>query len=204
VGGQEFLTQESAALPCFINPENKSQNRTFYLLLSNDQGEYEQPYTYASSERRALSMGERTVDAFCADVVLLLGNTPGLHMKERRSLERFKLRLPSKVEILAVPQGVEKCVLKLFTSNVCSGGAFFPVSKPLRQGTPVKVSLLLDNANLRLPSAPWTLVEVTGAVLRSETSGMVIAFEPNFKIIPHAKTKVLFPFSGLYENRPRG
>jgi PilZ domain len=123
-------------------------------------------------------------------------------MKERRSLERFKLKLPSKVEMLAAPQGEEKSVLKLFTSNVSSGGAFFPVSKPLPQGTPVKVSLLLDNANLRLQLAAWTLVEVRGAVLRSEPSGMVIAFEPNYKIIPHTKSKVLFPVRGTYEKKP--
>ena len=125
-------------------------------------------------------------------------------MKERRSLERFKLKLPSKVEILAAPQGEEKCVLKLFTSNVCSGGAFFPVSKPLLQGTPVKVSLLLDNTNLGLQLAAWTLVEVTGSVLRSEPSGMVVAFEPNYRIIPHTKAKVLFPFGDIYEKRPKG
>ena len=32
-------------------------------------------------------------------------------MKERRSLERFKLKLPSKVEILAAPQGEEKALI---------------------------------------------------------------------------------------------
>jgi hypothetical protein len=40
-------------------------------------------------------------------------------MKERRTLERFKLRLPAKIEILSGSQGAEKPLLKLFTSNIC-------------------------------------------------------------------------------------
>jgi len=114
-------------------------------------------------------------------------------MKERRTLQRFKLRLPAKIEIPPEPTGAEKTTLKLFTTNVCSGGAFFPVTNPPLQGTAVKVSLFLDNANLKLPVASWTLVEVRGTILRLEPSGMAIAFEPNFKIIPQAKKEVLFP-----------
>jgi hypothetical protein len=123
-------------------------------------------------------------------------------MKERRSLERFKLKLPSKVEVLAGSAWEEQSMLKLFTSNVCSGGAYFPAVKPMQPGTPVKVSLLLDNAKLRLPSASWTLVEVRGAVLRSEPSGMVVAFEPNYKIIPQTKAQALFPLRSVYEKSP--
>jgi hypothetical protein len=114
-------------------------------------------------------------------------------MKERRKLERFKLRLPAKIEIPPEPTGVEKTILKLFTTNVCSGGAFFPMNNPPLQGTAAKVSLFLDNANLKLPVAAWTLVEVRGTVLRAEPSGMAIAFEGNYKIIPQTKAEVLFP-----------
>jgi len=114
-------------------------------------------------------------------------------MKERRTLQRFKLRLPAKIEIPPEATGAEKTILKLFTTNVCAGGAFFPVTNPPLQGTAVKVSLFLDNANLKLPVASWTLVEVRGTVLRLEPSGMAIAFKPNYKLIPQAKTEVLFP-----------
>jgi hypothetical protein len=108
-------------------------------------------------------------------------------MKERRTLERFKLRLPAKIEILSGSQGAEKTLLKLFTSNICSGGAFFSVSNPPIQGTAVKVKLLLDIAKFKLPTVSWSLVEVKGTVLRSEPCGMAIAFEPNYKIIPQTK-----------------
>jgi hypothetical protein len=114
-------------------------------------------------------------------------------MKERRTLERFKLRLAAKVEILPEPPGAESAVFKLFTSNVCSGGAFFPITNPPLQGTPVKVSLVIDNVHLKPAVASWTLIEVRGRVLRSEPSGMAIAFDPKYKIIPQTKSEVLFP-----------
>jgi len=114
-------------------------------------------------------------------------------MKERRALERFRLRLPAKIELLSGSQGAEKTVLKLFTSNICSGGAFFPFSNPPLQGTVVKVNLLLDNAKFKLPTVSWSLVEVKGTVLRSEPFGMAVAFEPNYKIIPQAKSRVVSP-----------
>jgi hypothetical protein len=115
-------------------------------------------------------------------------------MKERRTLERFKLRLPTKIEIPPESPGAERTVLKLLTTNVCSGGAFFPTTNPPLQGTAVRVSLLLDNLNLKLVVPSWTLVEVSGTVLRSEPSGMAIAFEPDYKIIPKTRKEASFPF----------
>jgi hypothetical protein len=114
-------------------------------------------------------------------------------MKERRTLERFKLRLPAKIEILSGSQEGGKTVLRLFTSNVCSGGAFFPFSNPPVQGTQVKVNLLLDYAKLKLPAVSCSLVEVNGTVLRSERLGMAVAFESNYKIIPQTKSRVVSP-----------
>ena len=114
-------------------------------------------------------------------------------MKERRALERFRLRLPAKIEILSGSQGEAKKVLKLFTSNICSGGAFFPFSNPPIQGTAVKINLMLDNAKFKHPTASWSLVEVKGIVLRAEPLGMAVAFETNYKITPQTKTRVVFP-----------
>ena len=115
-------------------------------------------------------------------------------MKERRALERFKLRLPAKIEILSESPGVERVVLKLLTTNICSGGAFFPTTNPPLQGMAIRVSLFIDNVNLRLGVPSWTLIEVSGTVLRSEPSGMAIAFEPNHKIIPQSRKEASFPF----------
>ena len=114
-------------------------------------------------------------------------------MKERRALERFKLRLPAKIEILTEAPTEGKTVLKLFTSNICSGGAFFPSLNPPLRGTVVKVNLILDQAKLRIPSVSWSLVEVRGTVLRSEPFGMAVAFEPDHKITPQSKARVVPP-----------
>jgi hypothetical protein len=122
---------------------------------------------------------------------LLPGSADDQTMKERRALERFKLRLPAKIQILSGSQGAERTVLKLFTSNICSGGAFFPFSNPPLQGTTVKVNLLLDYARLKLPTVSCSLVEVKGTVLRSEPFGMAVAFEPDYRITPQTKARVV-------------
>jgi hypothetical protein len=115
-------------------------------------------------------------------------------MKERRTLERFELRLSAKIEIPPESPGAERTVLKLLTTNVCSGGAFFPTTNPPLRGPAVRVSLFLDNVNLKLAVPSWTLVEVSGTVLRSEPSGIAIAFKPDYKIIPKTRKEASFPF----------
>jgi hypothetical protein len=107
-------------------------------------------------------------------------------MKERRKLQRFRLRLPARIE--ASPQTPDKKakILKLETDNICSGGAFFHTLSPLPVGTAVKAKLVLDSPRLRYPKNTRPLINVRGHVLRTEPTGMAIRFSRDYRIIPHS------------------
>ena len=64
-------------------------------------------------------------------------------MGDRRKIERFKLRLPARLDVVGRYEDVQQATLSLETDNVCSGGAYFTTLSPLPQGTSVKIDLLL-------------------------------------------------------------
>ena len=68
-------------------------------------------------------------------------------MKERRRLVRFELEIPGTIELLT--QGKERGILNLLTSNICSGGAYFHTTKPIPEGTQVKIDLVLPLDRLK-------------------------------------------------------
>jgi hypothetical protein len=104
-------------------------------------------------------------------------------MKERRKLERFDFEVPARIEGLISEQGNESCDLS--TSNICAGGAFFRTSDPLPQGTKVKMNLVLPLDRIReLVGHDRVNVKVEGTVLRSGPSGMAVAFNQDYQILP--------------------
>ncbi len=54
-------------------------------------------------------------------------------MPERRKLERFNLQVPAKIGVIS--HGQEKEILDILTSDLCAGGAFFHMDRPLPEGT---------------------------------------------------------------------
>ncbi len=110
--------------------------------------------------------------------------------KERRKLERFDLKLPARIELVAPSQ--EEEILNLFTDDVCSGGAFFHTSQPLSEGTPVKVALVLSLDKLRDLKDDWQqiLIKVTGEVLRCDSEGMAICFKSDYDISPRKSSAI--------------
>jgi hypothetical protein len=109
-----------------------------------------------------------------------------MSMKERRKLQRFKLRLPARIEVSPQTRGEEAKVLKLETDNICSGGAFFHTLSPLPEGTPVKAEIVLDTQRFRYPKDTRPLINIRGHVLRTEPTGMAIRFMKDFRILPHS------------------
>lgn len=103
-------------------------------------------------------------------------------MNERRQLERFELKVPAAIESMAPLQG--KSLLKLLTSNVCSGGAYLHTAEPLPEGTHVGVELVLplDRLKKLKNEHKRAYVRVTGRVLRSESQGMAIGFDGDYQI----------------------
>jgi hypothetical protein len=106
-----------------------------------------------------------------------------LHIGEGRRLERFTLQLRAEVETLHADK-VGRQTSILFTRNVSSGGAFFDTDTPLPKGERVKVKLVLKQPRLTKPSGKFAEVRLNGTVLRSESAGMAIAFDRQYRMLP--------------------
>ena len=109
------------------------------------------------------------------------------HMKEKRRLERFDLEIPATIQLMA--QGQEKGLRNLLTSNIYSGGAYFHTTKPLPEGSRVKVDLdlPLDRLERLKEGYRQAYIKVTGEVLRSESEGMAICFDEDYQIMGAAE-----------------
>jgi len=103
-------------------------------------------------------------------------------MVERRRLERFDLVLPAAIELSN--EHYEERMINLLTTNVCSGGAYFHTNQPLPEGTKVKLDLVLPLEKLKKIKAEHkkVLIKVTGKVLRTESEGMAICFDRDYRI----------------------
>ncbi|MFC1869548.1 PilZ domain-containing protein [Thermodesulfobacteriota bacterium] len=107
--------------------------------------------------------------------------------KERRTLERFNLKIPARIEPYSSENnGGEVKFSDLLTSDICSGGAFFHTTRPLPEGTDVKIDLVLPVSKLEIieDDTKKAYIKVTGTVLRSESKGMAICFSKNYEINP--------------------
>jgi len=101
---------------------------------------------------------------------------------EKRKLERFDLKIPSKIESLS--QSPKEDIVELLTSNICSGGAYFETNQPLTVGTEIKVDLFLPlNKFKQLESiCDKVHINLSGIVLHSDPHGMGVCFDGNFKM----------------------
>jgi len=100
----------------------------------------------------------------------------------KRSLERFDFKLPARLEVVGADDEKEREVLNLLTSNICSGGAYFHTDQPLKEGTPVKLDIILSIEELKKLSGKQALVKVSGKVIRTEAGGMAICFSDDYQI----------------------
>ncbi len=118
-----------------------------------------------------------------------------IDMKEKRKLERFDLEMPARIEV--TNSGRKKETFDFLTSNICSGGAFFHTPQPLPEGTQVRLDLVLplDKLKKLKNDVKQAYIKVTGTVLRSESKGMAICFNEDYKIMP-LKTAPLTQGSG--------
>ena len=113
-----------------------------------------------------------------------------MDVKEKRKLERFDLKIPTRVALTGAKKvNRERTIPDLMTSDICSGGAYFHTVEPLPAGSKVKIDLILPLDKLRRIGADWKKVHVrvTGKVLRSESKGMAIGFNRDYRIEPLEK-----------------
>jgi hypothetical protein len=105
-------------------------------------------------------------------------------MSERRTLERFDLQLPAKLQAEPSDSSEQSQVHELETENISSGGAFFRTLKPFIKGTRVKIEIALHYLERDFHAGKGSLVKLTGEVLRTEPTGMAVAFERPYRILP--------------------
>jgi hypothetical protein len=109
--------------------------------------------------------------------------------EEKRTLERFDLKIPAKIECVLGDD--DQQTLDLMTSDICAGGAFFHTEAPLPLGTEVKIDLVLPLRKLKqlTADADHAFIKVSGKVLRSGPRGMAICFDKGYEIHPHKAGK---------------
>ena len=109
-------------------------------------------------------------------------------MKDRRSLERFKLKLPARIELDPHHGQIRQETLSLWTTDICAGGAFFSRKNSLPKGTRVKIDLVLPINRQEASGGEGANIKVGGLVCRSDTEGMAIRFNENYQMMPLSHT----------------
>ena len=105
--------------------------------------------------------------------------TSTLFLSDRRKLQRFNLKLPAKVEILAPG---EKRVLNLVTSDISANAAYFQMLNPISEGVSVRLKICIANDFIKKITGFEMRLNIVGRVVRSEPTGMAIQFDENQKI----------------------
>ena len=101
-------------------------------------------------------------------------------MHEKRTYERFDLRLPGKIEV--VTSGKQE-IFDVLTGNISAAGAFFHSAKPVPENAQVKIELIVDSKRLKELTGAQGLISVEGTVVRSGPKGMAIWFHKNHQIM---------------------
>jgi c-di-GMP-binding flagellar brake protein YcgR len=107
---------------------------------------------------------------------------------EKRKMERFDLELPAKLMLLN--QELKKKMADSFnlqTVDISAGGALFYTDQTVPVGTEVKVDLTLPLGELKKLEGRTVRINISGSVVRSDTSGMAVSFGERYRITPLSK-----------------
>jgi hypothetical protein len=100
-----------------------------------------------------------------------------------RKAARFDLELTACLS--AADNGEQDKSIKLMTSNICAGGAYFLTDRPMSKGTEVKMDLILDLDRFYELESRQSHIHVSGSVIRTDRQGMAVCFDRKYKISPH-------------------
>ena len=102
---------------------------------------------------------------------------------DRRHLERFAVKAFAVVK--TVSPSTEQ-MFELYTQDISSGGAFFPVEVPLPAGEKIKITLYVSISALEqfqdVPNRAKIMTD--GQVIRSDKRGMAVKFAGNYLMSP--------------------
>jgi hypothetical protein len=102
---------------------------------------------------------------------------------DRRKTERFSLEITATLTLNNLDRKEKS--LELMTSNICSGGAFFKIEKPLSVGTHVKIDIILPMIKIKNKKRKRSFINVYGSVIRTDKKGMVICFDKKYCLSPY-------------------
>ena len=103
-------------------------------------------------------------------------------MKERRKLERYKLRVPTTVELPGVCGQRE--TLQLETKDISAEGAFLTTPQLISEGAHLKLEMILSVEKLRDLIGANKMIELRmeGTVIRKDPSGIAVLFDKKYQI----------------------
>mgnify|MGYP006301037257 FL=1 len=105
-------------------------------------------------------------------------------MIERRSVFRFKLQFPTRIEVLNGRGGSNREILNLKTRDISSKGAFIETQDPLPEGTHIKLDIFYSLPKNQISAGANSLIQAEGKILRSQPDGMAVSFKGACRIVP--------------------
>lgn len=101
-------------------------------------------------------------------------------MIERRKLKRYKLNIPTLIEL-----NNEKChvLFDMSTSNISAVGAFFHTKNALPTGNLVKLTFKIHSDKLKELTGAQGFVKIKGRVVRSDHTGMAVHFDKQYQLM---------------------
>ncbi len=103
-------------------------------------------------------------------------------MEDLRCLERFNLRLPSRIKLITEEGRNDNKLTMLKTRNISSGVAFFPTRHPFSEGTDVNIDLSLMIEEITRLASKHVQIRVNGRVIRREQNDMAVIFLNDYVI----------------------
>jgi hypothetical protein len=105
-------------------------------------------------------------------------------MMEKRKMDRYALRLPATIRVVANEKENGSQTYDVITNDVSAGGAFFETDTPLAEGTRVKIRMVLSIDSIKKMTGKQAVVNVSGHVLRAGHNGIAVCFNPNYRMTP--------------------
>ena len=97
-----------------------------------------------------------------------------IEQNEKRGVQRFDLKLHAVLKELEN----RAAQLDLYTRDISSDGAYLCMEKPLPPDTPVQLTFFLPvRRQIR------SKIKTNGRIVRSDSQGIAVRFEPNYQIV---------------------
>ncbi|MCP4717461.1 MAG: PilZ domain-containing protein [Deltaproteobacteria bacterium] len=100
-------------------------------------------------------------------------------IQNKRKHERFDLALPAKVEIDGRHEGIV-----FNTRDISAGGAFITTSEPMKEGSRLKLEIIITNETLRKLTGTQPRLTLRGTVVRAESEGVAVSFSSHEHMMP--------------------